>query len=233
MACKEKKLQFSLLTLLRISVFTYFVLRYAQPELLSQPAPSCITSEATTATPQLNHSGQHHALLCLNIPLRSQHLPTVTLQTYAQMFPIFRIGNNSGFSGTTVWSWLGNDLTVPIITEKAKKPLKVVEEVLSQLEDSWLSWTKGHFMGIRFMMSTDNARNSSTRASQQRSALRIGGKANLDIHSLETPQPHRAPSSRAHRKQPRRCPVTGALPRLGNTQSSTQTWEKKNQTKMH
>lgn len=80
-------------------------------------------------------------------------------------------------------------------------------------------------MGIRFMMSTDKARNSSTRASQQRSVPCIKGKANLDIRSLETPQPHRAPSSSAHGKQLGWFPVIGAVPRLSNTRSSTQTWK--------
>lgn len=60
-----------------------------------------------TDTPQFKDSGiQGRIMPCcvLTSPLESQHLPTVTLQVYAQMFPVFRMGNKHGFSGTTVWS---------------------------------------------------------------------------------------------------------------------------------
>lgn len=85
---------------------------------------------------------------------------------------------------------------VPILTEKAKKLLKVVE-VLSQLEDSWLSQAKGHLMGIRFMRSSEIIRSSSIHDRQQRLEPCTRDKAKPAITSLETPQPHRAPSSHA------------------------------------
>lgn len=143
----------------------YFGLYIFYSQLLSQPAPPALLRRP----PQpLQHPGIQDIIVPCCVwpsPLRTQHLPTVTLQMYVQMFPISTIGNNGGVPGTNIRSWLGNDLMVPIVTEKVKKLLKAVGEVLSQSEDSWLSWTKGHLTGIRFMVSTDSPTNSSMRAS--------------------------------------------------------------------
>lgn len=98
-ARKGIKLQLSLLTLPSILVFTCSVLRCAQPELLSQPAPPALLWRPRQ--PLQHPSVQDIIVPCCvwASPLRTQRLPTVTLQTYVQMFPVSTIGNNGGFSG--------------------------------------------------------------------------------------------------------------------------------------